>query len=444
MNLKFFCYLLLITLICKKSYSQEIVKIGLLEETIYPFELNSPNLFFDFFKSKSNSNEIKIIGMGEATHGTKEFFNIKKETFKFLALHYNYRIFGIEASFGGCSYINDYVSSGTGNIDSVILNFDFWTWRTEEVKDLILWIKDFNLDKSQNEKIIFYGFDMQNIYSPIQYLNTFFNHTKIENSKKLHEIIKPITQLSELDVYKKLENKILHFSDTLFQIHDLINDWLQNNKAEIQSIHSERQFRLLQFCSDNYYQAIKNLSAGYYYRDSCMAVNITKIQQQEDAKMFIWAHNGHINLSNLDKISGSKPMGAYLKSNYREKYYSIGFVFSKGNFQAVKGPNSIFGGLLKYIFARKKLYKGLIECSVPNSKRNTLTNNFKLIEHTAFLIDLINTNNTVFTTSKQAYDIGAVFINYKRSVGQIIAKEQFNSLIYLRNTTRATPLKRKK
>lgn len=174
-----------------------------------------------------------------------------------------------------------------------------------------------------------------------------------------------------------------------------------------------------------------------------MAENIIKIQQAENTKMLIWAHNGHINLANPDDVLGMKPMGYYLNDKLKEKYYAIGFVFNEGKFQAVKGPNSIVGALFTYVFARKKMYKGLIECSVPSTKSNTLTNHFAQTGRSAFLIDLTNTNNIVFTTKKQTYDIGAVFLNYKRSFSPILAKRQFNGLIYLSNTSRANPLKLK-
>ena len=53
-----------------------------------------------------------------------------------------------------------------------------------------------------------------------------------------------------------------------------------------------------------------------------MAATIIKIQQQEDAKVFIWAHNGHINLSMNNAVMN--PMGAYL-TNYFELTGKPGF-----------------------------------------------------------------------------------------------------------------------
>ena len=112
------------------SYSQINVIVDTTQEIIYPLQLNKPNINDNLLPLKKLFESKTIIGMGEATHGTKEFFETKVKTFQFLVTHCNYRVFGIEASYGECNYINDYVETGIGNIDSVMSNFSFWTWRT--------------------------------------------------------------------------------------------------------------------------------------------------------------------------------------------------------------------------------------------------------------------------------------------------------------------------
>jgi|JI9StandDraft_1071089.scaffolds.fasta_scaffold75505_2 erythromycin esterase len=422
-----------------KADSQEVVQIGSSDETIYTFEKSAPNLYFDFFRSKAGFDDVLVFGMGEATHGTKEFFDIKRESFKYLVQNHGYRIFGIEDSFGGCSSINDYVDSGIGDIDSVLRHFDFWTWQTAEMKELVLWIKDFNAGRAQDDKVLFYGFDMQNFYTPIQYLSRSIGKLNIGNKEALQAIISPVVQHSELELYHKLQDKDQHYSDTLNQMHSLLEAWLNTNEEAIRTSSSSARFLTLQHCSDNFDQAVKNLSPGYNFRDSCMAANIHQIQQERKSKMFIWAHNGHINQSIVNN-SVMRPMGGYLKDDYNEKYYAVGFTFSEGSFQAFKGPNTLYGTAYKYVFRRKHMYKGRMACTVPPSKRNTLTNSFDTTKEVAFFMDLSATDDPIFTTPQRTYDIGAVFMNYKRCSDRIIAKEQFNGMIHIRETTPAKPL----
>lgn len=403
-----------------------MVKIGSREETIYPLELNQSEFNTDLLPLKTAFADKEIVGMGEATHGTKEFFDLKSKTFKFLVTNCNYKVFGIEASYGECSFINDYVNSGIGNIDTVMDHFDFWTWRTEEVKELILWIKNYNQQKSESEKISFYGFDMQSFYSPIQYLNFFFMSDTSINYNELKNIINPILTKSEAQIYKALKNKKNKFQDTLTSVHYLLKAWINKNKPIIEFQYSAKQLERLLLSIENYGQSIKEIDGNY--RDSCMASNVLKIQKIENAKMFIWAHNGHINLSYSDnsyKYSKSQfndlPMGAHIRNAIGTKYHTIGFVFNEGHFQA---------------FQNSKIR----ECSVPVNKKNTLTNALSSTKSSVFYVNLTSSDNVLFSTAQRMYDIGAVFWGYKKSSAWINAKKQFDGLIYIEKTTRAIPI----
>jgi erythromycin esterase len=439
-----FVIFLFLGIIAFQSFSQMNVSVDYKEETIYPLQLDTSNLNDNLLPLKTLFDKKTIIGMGEATHGTKEFFETKAKTFQFLVTHCNYRVFGIEASYGECNYINDYIKTGIGNIDSVIRLFGFWTWRTQEVKGLILWIKNFNQSKSNSEKISFYGFDMQDFYSPLKYITDFLKLDSSTYKLEFDSITHSILSKTEMQLYKKLQNKKMKFDDTLQLTFISLKSWITKNKISIEDKYQKKQFVNFNFCIDNFHQAIhmnKALNISNY-RDSCMAHNIVEIQKNENAKMFIWAHNGHINLSYSENtsISMGLPMGAYIKNSIDSNYYAVGFIFNQGSFQAIKGPNTLMGVIFKYIFAKKHLYKGLMECTVPISKKNTFTNALSTTFQSPVFIDLSGTHNAIFTTSLKTYDIGAVYLNYKRSTAEINAQKQFNSLIYIPKTARATPI----
>ena len=67
------------------------------------------NDYEDLDKLQVILKDKKIIAMGEATHGTKEFFQMKHRMFEFLVEKMGYRLFAIEGNFGDAQVVNDYI-----------------------------------------------------------------------------------------------------------------------------------------------------------------------------------------------------------------------------------------------------------------------------------------------------------------------------------------------
>jgi erythromycin esterase-like protein len=101
----------------------------------------------------------RIVALGEATHGTREFFQLKHRLVEFLASQKGFTIFSIEANMPEAYRLNDFVLNGVGDPKQLLKGLYFWTWNTEEVLDMILWMRDYN--KSGKGRIEFTGFDMQ-------------------------------------------------------------------------------------------------------------------------------------------------------------------------------------------------------------------------------------------------------------------------------------------
>ena len=101
----------------------------------------------------------RIVSLGEATHGSREFFQLKHRMMEFLATEMGFTIFSIEANMPEAYRLNDYVLNGNGDPAKLIKGMYFWTWNTQEVLDMVLWMREFN--KSGKGRVQFTGFDMQ-------------------------------------------------------------------------------------------------------------------------------------------------------------------------------------------------------------------------------------------------------------------------------------------
>ena len=117
--------------------------------------------FADMQPLKKIVGEARVVSLGEATHGTREFFQLKHRMLEFLVNEMGFNIFAIEATMPESFDINEYVLTGQGDPAKALAGIYFWTWDTEEVLGMIEWMRRYNADAQHTRKVKFYGFDMQ-------------------------------------------------------------------------------------------------------------------------------------------------------------------------------------------------------------------------------------------------------------------------------------------
>src|SRR5436853_6359760 len=107
-----------------------------------PLDSTSPESGLDDLRQmESTIGNARIVAMGEATHGTREFFQLKHRMLEFLVEKKGFTVFGIEANWPESLAINDYVLNGTGEAAEVTDSLYLWTWSTDEVLDMIVWMR---------------------------------------------------------------------------------------------------------------------------------------------------------------------------------------------------------------------------------------------------------------------------------------------------------------
>ncbi len=117
-----------------------------------PLQISKPNILFQNFNIINSLFENKkIIALGDGTHGTKEFFQIKHQLIHYLVENSNCTAIAMEMPIDVGLHINNFVKTGVGNIDDLLRNA-WWWHQTEEIKDFIVWLKDYNLEQPENKK----------------------------------------------------------------------------------------------------------------------------------------------------------------------------------------------------------------------------------------------------------------------------------------------------
>ena len=297
-----------------------------------------------FFDSYS---EAKIIGLGEATHGSKEFFDAKHRIFEYLVEIHDFRVFAFEADFGESLFLNEAIQAGNVSEikDLMISKMHFWTWRTVEVQKLLEWMANYNQGKNDDEKIQYMGIDCQyNTYHP-----SLVKDYLAQTSQLLYDFSKDI--LDEVEAASN--DRYANFSQTQYEELltniEILIDTISTYEQDLVSSSSYNEFKLNQQILNVMKQS---LIVGYKsstednstnYRDEYMAKNVIWLLDYfNSSKIAIWAHNYHV--SNTESYDGGS-MGFHLKDSLNDEYKILGFSFSGGSFTAVGMAGNSFTGL---------------------------------------------------------------------------------------------------
>lgn len=334
----------LISILCLTACSKvnENPEVKTLKKSVIPINtVEAGNGFEDLMPIKEILKDRKIVGIGEATHGTSEFFKMKHRFFEFLVEEMGYRVFAMECDGGGGQVINDYILSEEGNLEECLGDIKYEVFRTEEVKNMIKWMKEYNDDPSHKEKIKFYGMDIQNIVDTLPKLSYYLGKLDKELQTKVEEdtlntiyrnSIKALTN-------EQLESSLLNINEFKKDMENAKEKYLNNNLQNEYEL-AIWNLNLVSQCVEYHIEVNKNENqmvqsvAASNLRDKYMADNVKWIQEYESKlgndKVMLWAHNLHVSSKDVNYIY----MGKKLKEMYGDEYYSIGFEFSRGSFNA--------------------------------------------------------------------------------------------------------------
>lgn len=259
----------------------------------------------------------RIVALGEATHGNKEFQQLKKIVFQDMVENKGIRAFVLEADTGGCEAINRYIHGGEGTLEEATETLGFQIYRTDEMANLISWMRSYNEKAADGQDVRFYGVDMQDTEYELRYVIEALTECGISNTK-LEQLMDGTDYSDEFSwedrekVFSEVRDLLLeknylaaaHYADVLIQNSKLFDEY-ENNP-----------------------------NGSFGLRDTLMAENVMWILAQEEQlgnkMIFICGHNGHMEQFGTYRGGNDKVMGNILADKVgSDAYFSIGTDFYK-------------------------------------------------------------------------------------------------------------------
>ncbi len=286
-----------------------------------------PTLPDDELTPLADIGEALIVGLGEATHGTHEFFAMKHRLFRYLVERCDFRAFAIESDYGESIYFDRWLNGGPGDLDNMMRNtMHFWVWRTVEVKAFLEWMRRTNLDRPQAERLHYIGVDCQFATYQPDLLREYLNEVSLQHLAEIEPLLVREEAIRDTNFRYLSQVEYQAMQAELEAEYTAWEGW----REEFTRRSSGREFEVARQLLRSLIQVNETsyLSADTA-RDRYMADNALWAQRQfgEGRGIALWAHNAHV-------AKGTQWLGSYLSQALGDRYKVIGFSFCQGSFTA--------------------------------------------------------------------------------------------------------------
>lgn len=288
-----------------------------------------------------------VVGLGEATHGSHEFFTMKDRVFRYLVEEKGFTTFAQEVSWTTGLRFDAYVRGGEGDVRELVHKELAKTpWDTEEYVELLTWMRAYN-DKHPHRQVRFMGNDLN--YPEIgaelfDGVEDYVRDHKPGLLPRITELYAPIRRLADGDTYmgrplkerKELAGKARKALGLMRGLQPASPD----RKFSV-ALHHARSVSQTATIYAFPFDTPEGIKDGMLYRDRLMAQNTAWWQRHTGEKVFLSAHNSHVGYESYDP-QYPKMQGAFLRDRLGERYVSIGFTFDRGSLMAQSAESEVW------------------------------------------------------------------------------------------------------
>src|SRR6266699_2323452 len=395
-------------------------------------------------------HEARFCLLGEATHGTHEFYRQRAEITKRLIKEKGFTAVAVEADWPDAFRVNRYVRglSDDRNADEALSGFKrfpTWMWRNTVILEFVEWLRDYNSSLPVGAtKVGFYGLDLYSLYTSIEsvlgyldkidpaaakrarYRYSCFEHFAEDTQAYGYAANFGITESCERDVIEQLVELRRRAADYASR---------DGRVAQDEFFFAEQNARLVLNAERYYRSMFRGRVESWNLRDQHMAETLGALvthlnTQGQTAKVAVWEHNSHLGDARATYMAdyGELNVGQLVRERYGSEAVLVGFTTYKGTVTAASdwdGPAE-----------RKRV-------------RPALDNSYEASFHDAdipnFLLPLRITNPQAFRESRLERAIGVIYLpRTERQSHYFEARlsEQFDVLIHLDETNALRPLER--
>lgn len=282
---------------------------------------------FDRFADK------RVVMLGEASHGTDEFYRARAAITKRFVEHHGFTVVAVEGDWPDAAAYDRFIRNKPSReqLSRAFQRFPTWMWRNAVMPDFLRSLKDINAGRPAGDQVGFYGLDIYNMNASIKAILTYLDEKDPQAARVARERYGCLTpwqadpatygRAALQSGYAECEQAVVD------QCRDLLEMALEHDGDNFDAAMNAR----LVASAERYYRIMYYGGAeSWNLRDSHMAETLDYLMERRgpEAKALVWAHNSHIGdarTTEMGRVRGEHNIGQLARERYGDDVALIGF-----------------------------------------------------------------------------------------------------------------------
>ena len=315
--------------------------------------VGAPN---DFDSLVDLIGDARFVLIGEASHGTHEFYRIRAQISKVLIAQRGFNAIAVEADWPDAYRVNRFVRGASKDSDSVealsgFQRFPQWMWRNADVLDFVGWLREHNDQQmAEDRKCGFYGLDLYSLHASIEAVLVYLSKVDPEAAKRARHYYscfehfgKDITTYGYAAGFRMAPSCEAAVVKSLVELRRKAMEYLQRDGQVATDAYfcAEQNALVVRNAEEYYRNMFRREVSSWNLRDTHMMESLVRLaihfsNRRPPAKIIVWAHNSHLGDARATQMGerGELNLGQLVRQHFGKEAVSIGFTTYDGTVTA--------------------------------------------------------------------------------------------------------------
>jgi erythromycin esterase-like protein len=303
----------------------------------------APPFSRDFGESFDRFGAARLVLLGEATHGTAEFYRARAEISRRLIEQHRFNIVAAEADWPDAARVDRYVRhlAPEPSKDQVFARFPTWMWRNQEFRDFVDWLREHNATLEPSARVEFRGLDVYSLSASIEAVLRYLDRidpAEARHARERYSCLTPWQNDPAAYGAAALQGRADCEEQVVEELRSLLRRRLDYEARGGGFFDAVQNARIVRAAEEYYRIMYYGSAASWNLRDRHMFETLHHVMEArgEQARAAVWAHNSHVGNAAATAMGwqGEFNIGELCRTAYGEEAILIGFGTDRGRVAA--------------------------------------------------------------------------------------------------------------